>query len=104
MVLQRQQSVPIWGWGEPGNTVTVSVAGHKVSAPVAGDGRWRCDLPPLEAGDPQAFTVSDGTENIRFTHVLVGDVWICCGQSNMEMGHNKVPKINNGTGCVLPRL
>ena len=94
MVLQRQQSVPIWGWGEPGNTVTVSVAGQKASTPVGGDGRWRCDLPPLKAGGPHVFTVSDGTETIRFTDVLVGEVWICCGQSNMEMGHNKVPEIN----------
>lgn len=93
MVLQRQHPIPVWGWAEPGETITVVIAGSHASATVGTDGRWRCDLAPLEAGGPYEFTASDGKTFVRYEDVLVGEVWICCGQSNMQMGHNGIPDI-----------
>ena len=95
MVLQRQMPVPVWGRGEPGRTVIVSVQGKSARAEVGKDGRWRCELPALKASEkPLVFTISDGATTIELKDVLVGEVWICCGQSNMEMGRGAVPEIN----------
>ncbi len=93
MVLQRRQPIPVWGWGGPGKNVSVKVAGVSASAVVGKDGRWRCDLPALEAGGPHAFVVTDGEKTVTFKDVLVGEVWICCGQSNMQMGYGGIPDI-----------
>ncbi len=94
MVLQRQMPVPVWGWGNPGDKITVSFAHVSVSAMADAAGRWHCDLPPLEANaTPQEFKVTDGANSILYTNVLVGEVWICCGQSNMQKGYNDIPDI-----------
>ena len=57
-VLQRNVSVPVWGWAEPGETVAVSIAGQTAAATAGADGRWRVDLAPLAAGGPFELTVS----------------------------------------------
>ena len=94
MVLQQKMPVPVWGWDEPGREVVVEFGGHKARAVAGTDGRWRCELPPLEASaEPLVFRVSDGASSTVFTNVLVGEVWICCGQSNMQMGYGRVPDI-----------
>ena len=94
MILQRQMLIPVWGWGEPGKKITVKFSGAEVSVVVDAAGRWRCDLPSMEASAaPQIFTVSDGATTITYSNVLVGEVWICCGQSNMEMGYGNIPDI-----------
>jgi len=93
MVLQRDMPVPVWGWGKPGSSITVSVADSSATATVGDDGRWRCDLAPLKGGGPYTFTATDGKSRIRFDDVLAGEVWICCGQSNMQMGHSRIPDI-----------
>jgi sialate O-acetylesterase len=81
MVLQRGTPV-VWGWAEPGRTITVSLAEQTASAIAAGDGRWTVTLPELQAGGPFVMTVSgDGTRSVA--DVLVGDVWLGAGQSNM---------------------
>ena len=85
MVLQREQSDPVWGWTTPGATCTVTVAGKTAKAVAGADGRWTAKLPPLPVGGPYTLTVK-GPETVRRTNVLVGDVWICSGQSNMEFG------------------
>ena len=88
MVLQRDVAVPVWGWAGDGEKVTVSVYdGGAVLAKaetVAADGRWRVDLPPLAAGGRYALLV-EGRNRILFSNVLVGEVWLICGQSNMLM-------------------
>ncbi len=94
MVLQRGMPVPVWGWGKPGVRIEVGVAGKKATTLVDSDGCWRCELPALNAGGAYVFTVSDGCETITYTDVLVGEVWICCGQSNMGMGHRSIPDIS----------
>jgi sialate O-acetylesterase len=88
MVLQREAFVPIWGWGEPGKTVTVEAswqAGRSLTAKVAKDGKWRIDLETGVAGGPHALTIKSGKQTVTLTDVLLGEVWICAGQSNMEM-------------------
>jgi sialate O-acetylesterase len=83
-VLQRERPIPVWGWGPPGTTVEVLLAGARRSATVAADGRWRAELPPLPAGGPHTLEVQQGgQQQLRVQDVLVGDVWLAGGQSNM---------------------
>lgn len=88
MVLQRESFVPVWGWGEPGKTVAAQPSwygGKTVTTRVAKDGTWRLDIETGEAGGPHAITLKSGKETITLSDVLFGEVWICAGQSNMEM-------------------
>jgi len=84
-VLQRDLPIPIWGWAEPGETVTVTL-GDNPPAVTTGDaaGRWRVDLPPQKAGGPHKLTVA-GKNTLTVADLLVGEVWICVGQSNMQL-------------------
>ena len=85
MVLQRDQPLPIWGWAAPGRVVTVEVGPHSARTRANAEGRWRLTLPSLESGKgPLTMTVKAGDETIRLTDILVGEVWLCSGQSNME--------------------
>jgi sialate O-acetylesterase len=97
MVLQRDRPIHIWGWSDPGETVTVSLNG--ATGTDTGDkyGRWSVYLPPLPAGGPYEVKVS-GSSAITLEDVLVGDVWFASGQSNMEMplkGFTGSAAINN---------
>jgi sialate O-acetylesterase len=83
-VLQRDQPMRVWGWATPGTRVTLGFDGAHATA-VAGDaGRWDATLPAHVAGGPYVLDVTDGREHRRIGDVLVGDVWLCSGQSNME--------------------
>jgi sialate O-acetylesterase len=85
MVLQRDQPVNVFGFGEPGDRVTVQFAGQTVTGTVGSDGKWQAVLKPLPASaSPSELTVWSGENRISCTDVLVGDVWFCGGQSNME--------------------
>lgn len=86
MVLQRQVPVPVWGRARPGARVSVDLAGRSASATASSDGTWRVDLPPLAAGGPHQMTVASAGETILVRGVLVGEVWLCSGQSNMARG------------------
>lgn len=84
MVLQRDVRVPVWGRAAPGEEVTVRFAGQQKRARAQTDGRWRVMLDPLAASAvPRELTVSAGNV-VRLVDVLVGEVWLCSGQSNME--------------------
>jgi len=86
MVLQREKAVPIWGVGSPvGSQVTVGFAGQTKTVNINPDGRWRVYLDPMPAGGPYRLEVR-GAKTIAFNDVLVGEVWICSGQSNMARG------------------
>jgi sialate O-acetylesterase len=85
MVLQRDVEDPIWGWTEPGRQVTVAMNGKSATATADSTGKWLAKIGPFTAGGPYELTVS-GPDQIKLTNVMVGDVWICSGQSNMEMG------------------
>jgi len=85
MILQREVPCPIWGWTEPGENVTVTLGDQTVTATAGSDGRWSATLGPQPAGGPHTITIS-GSKNLTLKNVLFGDVWICSGQSNMDMG------------------
>ena len=90
MVLQRDQPLPVWGWAAPGRVVTVEVGPHSALTHTNEEGRWRLTLPPLESGKaPFKMTVKSGNEKIRLSDILVGDVWLCSGQSNVEVSVSK---------------
>ena len=87
MVLQRETEVPVWGWTEPGVTVTLSGdwPGAGSQTAVAGDdGRFQATLQTGAAGGPYALTARAGASTVTLGDVLLGEVWICSGQSNME--------------------
>jgi sialate O-acetylesterase len=86
MVLQRETRVPIWGRAAPGEPITVRFAGQEKRAMADADGKWRLDLDPLPASAKPATLTIAGAETIEVKDVLVGDVWLCSGQSNMQMG------------------
>ncbi len=83
MVLQRNVSVLVWGWAEDGEVITVQFRGQKVTA-TAQNGAWSLRLRRLSAGGPDVLTISSPSRTLQFTNVLVGEVWIASGQSNME--------------------
>ena len=82
MVLQRDIAVPVWGWADDGEKVTVEFRGKKVSTTAKG-GKWMVKLGKLKAGGPDELKVS-GKNSITLADVLVGEVWLASGQSNME--------------------
>ncbi|WP_188963153.1 sialate O-acetylesterase [Deinococcus aquiradiocola] len=87
MVLQRGVPLPVWGFGLPGDEVRVTFAGQEAAARVDRAGRWTAQLAPLEANaHGQPLTVRSGALRLQCRDVLVGDVWLCAGQSNMELG------------------
>ena len=81
MVLQQGQRLPVWGWAEPGEAVTVAVAGQTKSTKANKKGAWQVRLKPLKASKtPVPFSVK-GKNTIEYKDVLVGEVWLCSGQS-----------------------
>jgi sialate O-acetylesterase len=87
MVLQRGQPVPIWGWADKGEEVAVTVGNQQIVAKAGDDGRWKVTLDKLDVGRPLEMTVKGSSGNtIVVKNIAVGEVWVCSGQSNMEMG------------------
>lgn len=84
MVFQRGKPIAVWGWADPGTRIDVAFHNHATTAQTDGQGRWSARLPAVPAGGPFELTVRGGGESIRLTDVLVGDVWVASGQSNME--------------------
>lgn len=82
MVLQRELENPIWGTAHPGDTIEISIAGKTVSTRANKDGNWRTKIAALPAGGPHTLRVS-GKNEVQIKDVLVGEVWMCSGQSNM---------------------
>ena len=81
MVLQRDLPVPIWGWAEAGEKVTVSFAGQTKNTKAGDDGKWMVKLGSLKANADAASLTVAGSNEITLDNVLVGEVWICSGQS-----------------------
>jgi sialate O-acetylesterase len=85
-VLQRDRPIPVFGEAAPGAVVTVTLGSSSATATADASGRWLATLPPLPAGGPYALSARAGSNPPRtIEDVLVGDVWLCSGQSNMEM-------------------
>jgi sialate O-acetylesterase len=85
MVLQRGKPNMIWGWSEPGDKVRIDVGGKHASGVARADGRWQVQIHPPHVGGPYTMKIS-GHQTVDLHNVLVGDVWLCGGQSNMQVG------------------
>lgn len=83
-VLQRQKPIPVWGWANPNEQVTVALANQTQQTKADKSGKWQVQFSPLEAGGPHMLTASTPSGRLEFTDILIGDVWLCSGQSNME--------------------
>lgn len=99
MVLQRDRSVPVWGVAAPGAVVTVSIDGRHVSTRAGLDGGWRAHLDAMPAGGPHDLLICAG-DSLALHDVLVGDVWIAAGQSNMEMPVDGWARVLNASAEV----
>lgn len=94
MVMQRDKPISIWGWADVGEKVTVTFGGNQQAAVAAEDRSWKVTLPAMAANaEPQAVVVAGSSERITLENILVGDVWILGGQSNMEF---ELAKVENG--------
>lgn len=93
MVLQADAAVPVWGWAEPGEEVSVSIAGQTRTAKADDKGGWRVILDALKAGEAGAMTVK-GKNTITVKDVLAGEVWLASGQSNMHL--NFLQRVTDG--------
>ena len=82
MVLQRNAKINLWGWAAPGEKVVVKLGGKTAKATTNTDGKWAVQLPAMKAGGPYTLNI-DGSNHLVLKEVLIGDVWLCAGQSNM---------------------
>lgn len=82
MVLQQQQAIHIWGRADPGEAISVSLADHSAATETDAKGNWSVQLPPMSAGGPFSLIVK-GKKEIRLSDVMIGEVWVASGQSNM---------------------
>lgn len=92
VVLQRQKPVPVWGWAKAGEKVTVTLAGQTQNVKADNEGKWMVKFTPLEAGGPHTMTVTAKSGKAAVNDILIGEVWLCSGQSNMEFS---VSQANN---------
>jgi sialate O-acetylesterase len=84
MVLQQKKTIRIWGWADPSESVTVSIGTNRAAAQPDAVGRWQVELPPMAASNTPTTISIRGSNTIEIQDVLVGEVWLCSGQSNME--------------------
>jgi sialate O-acetylesterase len=94
MVLQRNKSIPLWGWGSPNEKITIQFNHQAIQVTTDLNGNWKVNLKKEAAGGPYQLVLK-GLNTVTFKNVLVGEVWICSGQSNMEMPIEGWGKINN---------
>ncbi len=91
MVIQRDKPVNVWGWAAPGEEVVVEFGGHKAVATAKEDRSWKVTLPAMAANNmPQTMKIKGADRTLRLTNILIGDVWLLGGQSNMEFSISKV--------------
>ncbi len=83
MVMQRNAKVPVWGWADPGEKITVTLGRQSVSGRAGSDGRWQAKLKPMRAGGPFELVVQGDDTAVHIKDLLIGEVWNCSGQSNM---------------------
>jgi len=94
MVLQRSKPIRVWGWSDAGDAVTVTIGEKSASTKAGDDGRWEATLAAMEASrDGIVMTVKGKASELRFDNILIGDVWVLGGQSNMEF---PIAKVENG--------
>ncbi len=84
VVLQRQKPIPVWGWANPNESVSVSLGNQNKTVQADSNGKWTVEFAPMEAGGPFELKVAAKSGNLTVKDVLLGEVWLCSGQSNME--------------------
>jgi len=89
MILQRDCNVKVWGWADPNEKITIEIAGKKLACQTNEKGEWVALLSPQKAGGPFSMEIT-GTNSIKINNILFGDVWLCSGQSNMELPMSRV--------------
>ena len=85
MVLQQQTRLPVWGAADAGEKVTVAIGSQTLKTTAGSDGKWRVNLAPLAGSDTPVTMTVTGNNTLKFEDVLIGDVWFCSGQSNMQL-------------------
>ncbi|WP_293310348.1 sialate O-acetylesterase [Pedobacter sp. UBA5917] len=88
-VLQRGAKIPVWGWAAPGEKISIAFKGKNYSVVTAADGKWNMQLAASNAGGPYEMKISTAEQSITLHDILIGDVFLCSGQSNMEYGIDK---------------
>lgn len=88
MMFQRDQPVRVWGWADPDEAVSVKLSGKTATTKADAVGRWIVEMPALKSGENLDLTVK-GRNTLALKNILIGDLWVCSGQSNMEMGLNE---------------
>jgi sialate O-acetylesterase len=83
VVLQRQKPIPVWGWAKPGEKVRITLASQTLQTKADTSGKWLVKFLPMEAGGPYQLEVTAKSGSAKATDVLIGEVWLCSGQSNM---------------------
>jgi len=105
MVLQQELPIPVWGTADPGEAVTVSASGESAKTTAGPDGKWMVKLDPLSPSDKATTLTVTGKNTLTFQDVLIGEVWVCSGQSNMEFplqgAHNAATAIPAATDPQL---
>lgn len=94
MILQQEVYAPVWGWANPGELVRVKVNGKEYSTVTGNTGKWTVKIQPIPAGGPYTLCVSCGGQKKEFNNVMVGEVWLASGQSNMNYGVGSVLAAN----------
>ena len=84
MVLQQEMTLRFWGWAAEGEVVTVTLGQHVASAKAGSDGTWNVELPAMEGSNDSYVLRFEGKNKIELRDVMIGEVWLCSGQSNME--------------------
>ncbi|MEZ0131366.1 sialate O-acetylesterase, partial [Flavobacterium sp. LBUM151] len=105
MMLQQKSNAPMWGWAEKNGNITIKTSWNSKVYKTKADnqGKWKVDLQTPVAGGPFTIEVTEGTEKIIVQNVLIGEVWLCSGQSNMEMplkGFQGQP-VKNGNEIIV---
>ena len=90
MVLQQEIKLPVWGTADPDEAITVTAGTHTAGVKAGPDGAWRVDLDPFPNGAAPVTLTVTGRNTVKFNDVLIGDVWICSGQSNMQLAMHEV--------------
>ena len=104
MVLQRDLPVKIWGWAKANEKVSISFNNQKLSSKANKDGKWLITLLPMKFGGPFEMTIKASNE-LKLRNILIGDVWVCSGQSNMEWPLSKVNSaVKEMTAANFPNI
>lgn len=104
MVLQRNKQINIWGWAKPGEMVTVNFLGKSYTAVADHLGKWKVILSPMNAGGPYTMEIKCQHDTVQIKDILIGDVWVCSGQSNMVLPMERVIDLYPGEfdDCNIP--